>query len=103
MYQLREVQQQGTTALSTHLLAHPQIDVAVNNTTQHGMRFWDGQYTVVAEGVCTQAHDHHRKRVATGVDPRQTREIVGDPGRETHRNNHTDGQSQEVETVGDHE
>ena len=67
------------------------------------MRFWDGQHTEVAEGVCTQAHDRHRKRVAKGVDPRQTREIVGDPGRETHRKNRNDGQSQEVETVGDHE
>ena len=37
------------------------------------------------------------------MDPRQTKEIVGDPGRETHRKNRNDGQSQEVETVSDHE
>ena len=67
------------------------------------MRFWDGQHTVVAEGVRTQAHDRHRKRVAKGVNPRQTGKIVGDLGRETHRKNRNDGQSQEVETVGDHE
>ena len=67
------------------------------------MRFWDRQHAVVAEGVRTQAHDRHCKPVVKGVDPRQTREIVGDPGRETHRKNRNDGQCQKVETVGDHE
>ena len=67
------------------------------------MRFWYGQHTVVAESVRTQAHDRHRKRVGKVVDPRQTWEIVGDPGRQIHRYNRNDGQSQEVETVGDHE
>ena len=66
------------------------------------MRFGDGQHTVVVERVRTQAHDHHPKRIAKGVDP-QAGEIVGDPGRETQRKNRNDGQSQEVETVGDHE
>ena len=93
----------GRPLRGTHEFTHPQSDVAVNNITQHCMRFWDGQHTVVAEGVRTQARGRHRKRVAKGVDPRQTGEIVGDPGRETHRKNRNDGQPQEVKTVGDHE
>ena len=40
---------------------------------------------VVAESVGTQAHDRHRKRVAKGLYPSQTWEIVSDPGREPHR------------------
>ena len=66
------------------------------------MRFWHGQHTVVAEGERTQAHDRQCTRVAEGVDPRLTEEIVSDPGRETHRKNRNDGQPQGVETVGDH-
>ena len=87
---------------STHKLTHPQSDVAVNHTTQNCMRVWDGQHTVVAGGVSTQAHDCHRKLFAKRIDPCQTGEIVGDPGRDTHRQNRNDRTSQEVETVGDH-
>ena len=58
----------GRPLRSKHELTHPQSDVAVNHITQHCMRFWDGQHTVVAEGVRTQAHHRHRKRVAKGVD-----------------------------------
>ena len=65
---------------STHELAHPQTYIAVDHIAQHAMRCRDRQHTVVSEGVGTQARDRRRTRVAKGVYPSQTWEIVGGPG-----------------------